>query len=100
MSSLAMLASGGAWVYTLHARRQAVTERRVRDLDLRLASMEEAIKAVPTAQSWGQLREDLAGIRGDVHTSAAEIRGLGAGLKRVEAHLALLMENELRGHKE
>ena len=97
LSALAMAGNVFCWIYVHIARRRAATEQQVRELEARMIAAEQAIRAAPTLVAWNEVSLSIAGIAGDVRTSAAEIRGLGAGLKRVESQIALLMENELRG---
>lgn len=97
MSAASMLASAAAWVFVQMTRKHAATDAQVRALDNRLTAVETTIGVLPSGKAWADLRENIAGIRGDVKTSAEAVRGLGAGLKRVEHQIGLLMEHELRG---
>lgn len=97
LSLVAMIVSAAAWLYSRRAARIQEIDQSVEEVERRVAMLETAIQAFPSHGAWTDLHKDIAGIRGDIRTSSAEIQGLGAGLKRVERQIGLLMENELRG---
>lgn len=97
MSAVAMISNAALYLYVQVQKKHAATDKQVTDLASRVTVLETEVKALPSGQSWSEIRTDIAGIRGDLGSCATEIRGLGAGLKRVEGHVALLLENELRG---
>lgn len=87
-------------IFAYMARRRAATEAEVRDLEQRVSIAETKIEMMPSTSSWTQMSSDISGIRGDVKTTSAQIEGLGAGLKRVERQIGLLMEHELKGSQQ
>lgn len=97
LSGLALVVSAWAWLYSRRAQRIAATEHKVETIEQRLRSVEHTVEYLPTHASWTDLNVGIGALRGDLSTAGAQIRGLGAGLKRVEHQISLLMENELRG---
>lgn len=97
LSALAMAVSAAAWIYSRRAARIKEIHDDVQDLSGRVTMLETAWQSLPSQQAWTTLHTDIAGLRGDLQASGYQIRGLGAGLKRVENQISLLMENELRG---
>ena len=59
-------------------------------------AVEKDLKRLPSNDALGALATQLEGLRGDVKTQGADLRGLTELLKRVEHPLNLLMEHHLR----
>lgn len=96
LSALSFLVSAGVGVYVQAQKKHAATDTQVTELGHRVTIIETDLKNIPSGEQWSRTAVAIADIRGDVKTSAAEIHGLGAGLKRVENQVTMLVENAMQ----
>lgn len=105
---LAALVLQGLLTWTSWSMRKAYAsssevanlERKLQEESSARQMLELKLHSMPTIAAFHALVERIGGIAGDVKAAATEINGVGAGLKRIENQVALLMENELRGNRQ
>ena len=98
-SFVALVVSFAAGAYAWRLTREQVTRASLDALDRRLIVVETQIAAMPGAESWQRVFDQIGVLCVDVRGLQAEMRGHGAGLKRVENQVTLLLENELKGER-
>lgn len=99
MALAALVASMVAGIYAWRIKREQVTRESLDALNGRLAVAETRIEMLPGMTAWQRVADQLSALRADMRGLQAEIHGHGAGLKRVESQVALLLENELKGDR-
>ncbi len=97
ISLVALFVSLGAGAYAWRLKREQVTRASLDALDRRQEVIEIKFEALPSQVAWQRLSEQIGALSVDVRGLQVEIRGHGAGLKRVENQVGLLLENELKG---
>ena len=93
---VALMVSLGAGAYAWRLKRDQVTRASLDAIERRQEVIETRFEALPGQVAWQRLADQIGTLSVDVRGLQAEIHGHGAGLKRVENQVGLLLENAIQ----
>ena len=92
---VALVVSLGAGAYAWRLKREQVTRASLDAIERRQEVIETRFEALPGQVAWQRLAEQIGTLSVGMRGLQVEIHGYGAGLKRVENQVGLLLENAL-----